>query len=658
MDSRLRGNDGLFMNFFEHQDQARRKTGHLVLLFALAVLLLIGMTQVLFMGVLAWLNGVPLQEWQLAMQYFSLPTLLKVAAVIGLIVALASGYKLLQLSSGGKVVAESLGGRLLNINSDDADERKLLNVVQEMAIASGTPVPPVYLIEEEGINAFAAGYKPIDAVIGVTRGCVQQLDRDELQGVIAHEFSHIFNGDMRLNVRLIGVLNGILVLGMIGYFILRSVSRTGYRSRSSKNNSALPFLALGAGLMAIGYAGTFFGNWIKAAVSRQREFLADSSAVQFTRNPAGISGALKKIGGFSAGSKIEHPQAGEMSHMFFGQAVKPFFSSLMATHPPLSERISRIDPAWNGRFDSAASTSSTSTYREPQTDAAFSGGATSGFAPAAVPMAAATASDELLNSIGGTDDKHVLYAHNLLASLPESVRDAASEPYGARALVYCLLLDRDEAIREKQWQLLKENANSVVFGFTRQLSASFVMEAEYRLPLLELSLPALKQLTSEQFEQFRKNVVNLMQADARIELHEWALYRVLLHHLQPSKTKLAELGSIRSLKLVGKACGLLLSAMAEAGADNDEAAQQCFVAATKTLGLHRLQFVSRDEYELVDLSRALQVLNRLQPLQKPRLLKALCACVSHDGVIKPVEVELIRAIALNLDCPMPPLVLN
>lgn len=645
------------MNFFEHQDKARRKTGHLVMLFVLAVVFLIGLTQLLMVGVIAWMNGVPLQEWQLALQYFNWPTFLKVAAAIGLIVALASGYKMAQLSSGGKVVAEAMGGRLISHNSDDADERKLLNVVQEMAIASGIPVPPVYLIEEQGINAFAAGYKPSDAVIGVTRGCVEQLDRDELQGVVAHEFSHIFNGDMRLNIRLIGVLHGILVIGIIGYFVLRSASHSGYRSRSSKNNNALPFLALGAGLMVIGYAGTFFGNWIKAAVSRQREFLADSSAVQFTRNPAGISGALKKIGGFSAGSEIEHPEAREISHMFFGQAVKPFLSSMMATHPPLQERIARIDPSWNGSLDSASQSTTADMHVQTEAAAGFAA-SNSSFAPAASAVTAATAHAELLDNIGVVDNKHVGYAQDLLASLPSKVLDAASEPYGARALVYCLLLDTDEAIREKQWQLLKENANSVVFGFTRQLSMSIEMTAEYRLPLLELSLPALKQLSAEQYEQFRKNVVILMQADGRVDLHEWALYRVLLHHLQPSKTKLAELGSIRSLKLVGKACGLLLSAMAQAGADNDEAAQQSFATATSILGLKRLQFVRRDEYDLTDLSRALQLLGRLQPLQKPRLLKALCACVTHDGEIKPIEVELIRAIALNLDCPMPPLVLE
>lgn len=272
------------------------------------------------------------------------------------------------------------------------------------------------------------------------------------------------------------------------------------------------------------------------------------------------------------------------------------------------------------------------------------------------------ASQELLNSIGVTDDKHMGYAHKLLDSLPAPVLQAANEPYGARALVYCLLLDNDEAIRDKQWQRLSEYADSVVFGLAQQLNAIFVMEANYRLPLLELCLPSLKQLSKDQFQSFKANVVALMQADNHVELYEWALYRVLLHYLDPPARKLSELGSIRSIKRVGKACGLLLSAIAEAGQDDapegPQAAQQSFLAATQALGLQRLQFVNRNEYSLDDLSRALQVLNRLQPLQKPRLLKALCACVTHDGVIKPVEVELVRAVAVTLDCPMPPLLLD
>ena len=647
------------MNFFEHQDQARRKTGRLVFLFFLAVLCLIGLSQLLVVGVLAWLNSDPSKPINVA-EYFSWSIFFKVTIGIGLVVLLASLFKLIELSKGGKVVAEALGGRLLNMNTDDADEHKLLNVVQEMAIASGTPVPPVYLLDEPGINAFAAGYKSSDAVIGVTRGCVQQLSRDELQGVIAHEFSHIFNGDMRLNIRLIGVLHGILALGIVGHFILRSVSRTGYRSRSSKNNSALPFFALGLGLMVIGYAGTFFGNWIKAAVSRQREFLADSSAVQFTRNPAGIGGALKKIGGLSAGSSIEHPQASEISHLFFGQAVKPFLSSLMATHPPLKERIRRIEPGWNGRFIAPGATAEV--YRDTVSHVGAAPAAMGFAAQPAETSATVTVTDELLTSVGEVSQRHVDYAHRLIESLPNDVREAASEPFGARALVYCLLLDRSDEIREKQWRILEREADTLVFQLARQLSFSFEVEAEYRLPLLELALPALKQLTSSQYQAFRKNVVALMQADANVELHEWALYRVLLNQLQPRSQQLAQ-SSIGSLKMVGKACGLVLSAVAEAGidlncADGEVEARESFHEAANKLGLPRLEFVTRREYGLKDLSVALKQLERLQPLQKPRLLKALCACVTYDNEIKPVEVELLRAIALTLDCPMPPLLLG
>ena len=245
---------------------------------------------------------------------------LLVISVVGTLVIVGGGSlnKMVQLRGGGQTVAEELGGRLLTAGTADPVERRLLNVVEEMAIASGTPTPPVYLMDrEDGINAFAAGFSPTDAVIGVTKGTATQLDRDELQGVIAHEFSHILNGDMRLNIRLMGLLHGILIIGMLGYFLLRLSFYTGGGRRSRSGKEAIPIMAIGAGLAVIGFAGTFFGNLIKAAVSRQREFLADASAVQFTRQPDGLAGALKKIGGFSAGSSIENPNAPEASHMFF-----------------------------------------------------------------------------------------------------------------------------------------------------------------------------------------------------------------------------------------------------------------------------------------------------------------------------------------------------
>ena len=342
------------MNFFEHQDQARRKTGMLVGLFVVAVAGLIVGTYVLIMSL--YLGGLEQasQQREMLINQFGPDTFWRpdifvgVALAVFLVVGGGSLYKTAQLSGGGEPLALSLGGRRLLSDSSDPVERKVLNVVEEMALASGLPVPPVFMMDrEQGINAFAAGYQPEDAVIGVTRGCVENLSRDELQGVIAHEFSHILNGDMRLNIRLIGIVHGILLVGLIGYYTLRIAAASGSRrSSNDKGGGGLAFLGLGLGLMAIGFIGTLIGNLIKAAVSRQREFLADASAVQFTRDPNGIAGALKKIGGFNAGSKVTVAKATEASHMFFATGV----AELFATHPPLAKRIARIDAFWQAEM--------------------------------------------------------------------------------------------------------------------------------------------------------------------------------------------------------------------------------------------------------------------------------------------------------------------
>lgn len=643
------------MNFFEHQDQARRQTGRLVFLFLLAVICLIALANLLVVLVLAYLGGVPVGDNASAgtvpmtaiINHFRWDTLLAISIGIVAIVLLASLYKLAQLRGGGHTIAEAMGGRLIVTNTDNAAERRILNVVEEMAIASGTAVPPVYLIEEEGINAFAAGYSPADAVIGITRGCIELLDRDELQGVIAHEFSHILHGDMRLNIRLIGVLHGILVIGIIGHHLLRSVSRSGYRSRSGKNGGALPFLVLGGGLMAIGYVGTFFGNLIKAAVSRQREFLADASAVQFTRNPEGIGGALKKIGGAVAGSEISHPNAGEVSHLFFGQAISSFFGSMLATHPPLPERIRRVDPQWDGRFSPAQGTTP-SMSADPEGVSRFS----------ATVQVQGSSTEQLLASVGEVDTDHLDYAGALLGKLPDDVMGAAHEPFGARALIYCLLLDSRSEIAEQQWRQLQQHADPMVYQLTRQLYRSEIVQPEMRLPLLDLCLPALKQLSQPQYRVFKSNLALLMKADNRIELYEWALYRIVLHHMEPKPVDLLNSGRVGSFKTVAKATGLVLSALASAGAESEEAAMAAFANGKELIGLPRLRFIRPGQYRLQDLSRAVTILNRLKPLLKPRLLKALCGSVSHDGVIKPLEVELVRAFADALDCPMPPLLIN
>ncbi|NJN52560.1 MAG: M48 family metallopeptidase [Gammaproteobacteria bacterium] len=332
------------MDFFGAQDRARRRTWQLGLLFVAAVVALVLATNLLIAVFAAFTTtqGVGL-GFTGVIASTSVETWLGISALVVFVIAAASLYKYQVVRAGGRAVAEMLGATQLDPATVDFAERRMLNVVEEMAIAAAIPVPPVYLIEEDGINAFAAGLGTDDAIIGVTRGTLDNLDREELQGVIGHEFSHILNGDTRINLRLIAILHGILFLGIIGETVLRG-------GRRSRGKGAGGIALLGIGLLAIGYAGTFFGNLIKAAVSRQREFLADAAAVQFTRNPTGIANALKKIGGSGQGSQLQAAHTREVSHLFFGQAVKFMMNGLFATHPPLERRIFALEPRWDGQY--------------------------------------------------------------------------------------------------------------------------------------------------------------------------------------------------------------------------------------------------------------------------------------------------------------------
>lgn len=347
------------MDFFEHQDKARRHTTLLVVYFVLAVACIIASVYLasllIFYGAQSQTPGGPPQELVLWNPLLLLYSALGTLGVVGL----GSLYKTATLAKGGSVVAESLGGRLVDLNPPDPDERQLRDVIEEMAIAAGVPVPKIYVLDaEHGINAFAAGHAPGDAAIGVTRGCMTLLDRDELQGVIGHEFSHILNDDMRLNLRVMGLLYGILCLAVMGQILIYS------RGRGSKGRN--PMLYLGLALIVIGAIGVFFGRLIQAAISRQREFLADASSIQFTRNPAGLSGALQKIGG--AGSRVESAHAGEASHMFFSNGLAKPFLGMLATHPPLEVRIRAIDPGWDGQFKTAGVTAEMASLASQFTD--------------------------------------------------------------------------------------------------------------------------------------------------------------------------------------------------------------------------------------------------------------------------------------------------
>jgi len=635
------------MNFFEHQEVARRNTGRLVVLFALAIIGIVALVYVAITIALSFSGAVNVEDglWRGDLLLY---TTLGVLAVV----LASSAYKIASLSEGGKVVAEMLGGRLIDPGTDDLGQRRLLNIVEEMAIASGTPVPQVYFMaEESGINAFAAGHSPSDAVIGVTRGCVEQLNRDELQGVVAHEFSHILNGDMRLNIRLMGVIHGIIVLGLIGYFLMRSSVYSGSgrrRGSNDKGGGVLAILAFGVALIVIGYVGTFFGNLIKAGVSRQREYLADASAVQFTRNPDGIAGALKKIGGWQSGSKMRAPQAEEVSHMLFGAGSRSFLGASFSTHPPLADRIRRIDARFDGEFESSGEPP------RPRTDEEL----TAAFAPASA-AAVEEPPPPALDMIGAPSTQHVAYAHALVEGLPGPLAQAAREPLGACAVIYALLLDDDKSVRATQLELLQKSADEHVLFETRRMKmASEELVRAGRLPLVDIALGSLRGLSPRQYAAFRDNVSGLVRADAKIDAFEWALQRMVLHHLEPNFTpRKRRVAQFYTLRHQGTPCSELLSTLAHVGhRDDAEGAAEAFRQGARLLGdVEDLRFLDREQCGLSTLDRSIEALGALSAPLKRQVLTAAAEVICADHEITVLEGELFRAIADSLDCPVPPL---
>lgn len=678
------------MNFFREQDKARRNTALLIVLMIVAVTSLIAMTTLALSALfhfaqlgsssvdIAHSVNAPFDEN--ARHFFRSDVLLWASVLVAVVVLSASVYKLSALSGGGYKVAQSLGGKLIPPNSQDLSERKILNVVEEMAIASGNPVPPVYVLEEDSINAFAAGTTRRNAVIGITRGCLNLLSREELQGVIAHEFSHIHNGDMRLNLRLVAILHGILIIGLVGNVLLRSGTYSGLSRR--RNNGSGAQLGAGLALIVLGYCGVFFGNLIKAAVSRQREFLADASAVQFTRNPSGIANALKKIGGLSHHALLDTPKAQEYSHFYFGQGVLSKLGGLTATHPPLESRIRRIDKSWGGEFiqtnnPSRSAQSHPPKPAEPDTnepvftfEAEQAGAqAYSALAPntASQPQAAALASAATLATaatmatattmataeltiahIGNPEQTDLDAAIDTLGKIDSRLLEAARDPLGARALVYGLLLDADaKPIKAVQKSLIKSHAHRATFKefCTLEPRLEKIPDA-HKLPLLECAMPALKQQSKDQYKRFKSLMIDLIKADKKVSLIEWCVFRTITSAYENNR----EDGN-KKLNSLQSQVNAVLAAIVYSG-DNANP-KNAFNAAQDTLGELKIQYMDPSQVTFQALDSALLQLCLLRPLEKPTLLKALAACIYADGKVTSKEQLMFRAIADTINCPVP-----
>jgi Zn-dependent protease with chaperone function len=641
------------MNFFEHQDQARQNTRWLVGLFILAVLCIVVTVYAAVLLTLAVTMHHKPNLWQ--------PTLFGwVIFPTVIVIALGSLYKLRALREGGKVVAQQMGGRLITRETTDPAESQLLNVVDEMAIAAGISVPEVYVLErEQGINAFAAGFTPNSAIIGVTRGTLEQLSRDELQGVIGHEFSHILNGDIALNLNLIGLLNGILLLYIIGRIILDMSWNAGGSiqvgsSDDKKESASLDYLlaVLGIALIVVGAIGVFFGRVIKAAVSRQREFLADASAVQFTRNPGGIAGALRKIGGYTHHSQIISPYAEENSHLFFGSALPfHFLDQMFATHPPLKERIQRLEA--NSRIGIATS------QRQPIASSSLAGEAgVMGFAGNPTNPTSQITPQQVIARVGTVSPDEYDFARTLVNSLPDALQQAVRDDKEAIPVLYALVLESQDTGRQRQVEWLRQVETPDRVQRTLDLVVYVdQLAATARLPLLDLTLPMLRQKSSTQCQRLLKCVSGLAKADGHWSLAEFTLFVVLQHRLKPILSP--QVDRPESLTDLGQGwndCLLLLSALAQVGQKGADAISYAFRS-----GVYRLPGAS--QYPLPetlpacnfqDLQKSLEVLGNASPKLKQAVVDACAHTVLLDSSVTNEEADLMRAIAIALDCPLPP----
>lgn len=595
------------MNFFQHQAHAKRKTGYLILLLIVAVASVILAVEAAIEFIIMWMR----EEFETSL---TLETHIIIALVVFIFIGSGTIYKLMQLRDGGEVIARLLGGRRVSPHTTDVGEKRALNVVEEMAIASGIPVPLLYVLpDDDSINAFAAGFSIHDAVVGITKGAIDKLSREELQGVIAHEFSHILHGDMQLNLKLIGILHGILLVGLTGQMIMRILSETRSSSRGGKKDPRAPIFLFGLALFVIGFVGFFFGRLIKAAVSRQREFLADASAVQYTRNASGLGGALKKIG--SSVSTLKSSRAEEVSHMLFAEGSSSWLASLLATHPPTMERIKRIEgPLFDG-----------SGLTEEKTDTDI------------------TYSEAVSSKVGEITPSTLSFAASAINNMATSLQQAHASRAGASALVYSLIsstsIPKDIKDDTREWfEKIKGEVNS--------------LPRDKRLPLFEMALPELRVLSSGEKESLRRNVATLIESDGQISLFEFLLSQLLGFYLDkvdmPSVTRVEISENQRSRDISTIFSFVSLQTEGEP--------KDSFDAGVKAFGsVVGIDLKLIEDLSLEKVSDALKNISAYPLGIKEKAFKGAIAAIQHDGKVSPDERDLGRVLGLLWEIPVAPL---
>ncbi|MBS0290764.1 MAG: M48 family metalloprotease [Proteobacteria bacterium] len=654
------------MNFFESQDRARKHTFWLVLYFILAMVLIILALDLVGVGAVIYLNPnqyyIPSSQGYIfhkeAIIQLLIQCTLFVSPLVIMIILIGTIIRMVSLREGGIAVAKMVNAKEISPDTNDFLEKRFINVVEEMAIAAGARIPRLYVMEDTAINAFVAGIKPEDTVMVVTKGALQNLSRDELQGVVGHEFSHIFNGDMQISLKLMGILGGLLLLGQLGYFLLRIIGNTNSKTKSSSNNKSggsivIAILIVGVGLLVVGYVGLFFGRLIKAAVARQRELLADASSVQYTRNPQGIIFALRRIQQSEKGTYLATKNVEDISHLCFCTPRWILFQDLLATHPPLDRRIDLLDPQrqftnlplTNLKQENEKKGEKEEKKPPPNQENFIKGAAVAG--AVLTPMA-------IENNIGNPTSDNIAAACQILTQIPDKLKDIAHSPEKVALLLYALILSYRDNIEDVA-QTLSKAINKTEIQEVIDLSKLIVsLPKNFQLPLLDVAIPAFKTNSLDK----RKNIYQHLKqlVSTKLKLFQFTLITLIGKATEDTlpkdnKVKYHDFQSV--IDEISLLFSMLLRIQTKESAKTSLTYERLMKIFTDKKVAPPTDSITPSQFE-----SALNTLNQLSPLCKGKLIRVLLDCISNDNIINLAEAELIRVIAASLDCPIAPIVAN
>jgi len=636
------------MDFYKEQENSKKKSALLLLIFIISICVVVFFVGMFFIAIDVFVYEEGTKSFNLTPSYIlqnaRLNVIISSFLSIFIVIVYGASKKFDELERGGYVIANELGGRLLFGESASSKEKTLINVADEMSLAAGVGSVPIYIIENKHINAFVAGTTYDNAVLSVTRGAVELLNRDELQGVIAHEFSHIFNGDMKLNNFASGCISGILYIFIIGtelFFPLQFTATKHFSGITPKDVLRIfvyPLtMSAGIALMLLGVVGVACAAFMQFALNRQREYLADASAVQFTRYPQGIANALKKIGMY--GDTLNNLRAGCYEHIFFSSH----------SSPSVGKRIKKIEPHWDGEFIET---------RDKQ-DEIFSRKKIHPLTMSIKALTVAHILGQITNS-GVINDRALKHAKEVLNSIPDNVKQNAQNPLGAEFIIYTLLLDKNHesrklqciAIAGKLFKDLKHQDTAVKMLMDMYESIGFLEPVAY-LDIIHICASTLKNISANQYAVFRKQVNELILHDEHVSVFEWCVRYIVLYPLDMAfglrKTPLDIHTHIGALK---NELEILLSALSYIQFKDDANGRDIFERVKKQGGITALKYIPYSEFSPERFEKVVDEIQNSKPMVRRKILELCIFALNGDGEINNRDIAVIHALGEVLHLPL------